>query len=75
MATTTDSTRPTIQTVCIYRAAGQWCYAARDVDGHDHSDTLDATTGAEARAEVAAMFPGAAIRRVADVTADGDVEG
>lgn len=51
----------------IYRASGQWCYAAWISREYDHSDTLEASSEEEARAEVLAMFPGADVRRVADV--------
>jgi hypothetical protein len=50
----------------IYRNSGAWCYASF-VDGeYDHSDTIDADSEAEARAEIATLLPGAEVRRVAD---------
>lgn len=58
----------------IYRAGGEWCYAAFDGDEYDHSDAIgvtDEVSEDEARAEMSRQFPEAAIERVADVTADG----
>lgn len=54
------------QTINIYRNNGEWCYAAFIGGEFDSSDTLDAENETEARAEVSAMFPGSAIKRVED---------
>lgn len=61
--TTTQMT--TIARVNIYPDTdGTWCYAAWDDEAHDHNDTLEAGTEAEARQEIARLFPGAQIERV-----------
>jgi hypothetical protein len=63
-----ESNQPMI--VNLYRAAGEWCYALFDGAAYDHSDTLgieDDASEEEARAEIAEMFPDAAVRIVADV--------
>ena len=54
----------TIQDVNIYLDGNVWCYAAWTAEGHDHNDTLDAGTEQEARAEIAAMWPGARVALV-----------
>lgn len=52
--------------VNIYRNRNQWAYALW-IDGEfDSSDTLDAETESEARAEATALFPDAEIGRVED---------
>ena len=52
----------------IYRHGKTWCYAAWNSDGeHDHSDTLEVSTEAEAREEVGRVFPDGEIKKVADV--------
>ena len=71
MTTSATASRPTITQVNIYRAGGEWCYAASTADGYDHSDGIDAGDEATADAAVRAMFPAATIERVGDVTADG----
>lgn len=56
--------------VNIYRSKGEWCYAAWSGEEFDHSDPIgvpDSATEAEAKAEMAAQFPGAEIRRGEDV--------
>jgi hypothetical protein len=61
-----DATK--ITRVTIYRDGSAWCYAAWVGREHDHNDTLpDAATEADARRELAAMFPSAEIARVNDV--------
>lgn len=55
---------PTIIAVNIYRDGAVWCYRADTAEGYDHSDTLDAETLAEARAEILAMFPDATVTRI-----------
>ena len=57
--------------VGIYRASGEWCYAAFRGKEFDCSDTLDVSVSAEepeARAEALRLFPGADIRRVEDIS-------
>ena len=56
---------PQITEVRVYLHDGEWCYAADDEDGYDHSDTLDLDGGAGtaiAIAMAAEMFPAAHIR-------------
>jgi hypothetical protein len=62
MMTATEITR-----VTVFCSKSAWCYAAWVGRDHDHNDTLpDAATEAEARRELAVMFPGAEISRVND---------
>lgn len=63
-----------ITRVNIYRAAGEWCYAAFDDDGFDCSDTIgcfDDASEDDARADIAEMFPDAEIRRLSDCDVAG----
>ncbi len=58
--------KPTITQANIYMTLDNdgndiWAYRADDEGGYDHSDTLDADTEEEAKAEIAAMFPAAKI--------------
>ena len=58
-----------ITKINIYRNRGEWCYAARTNEGHDHSDVIDVRDDAsetEARVEVAKQFPAVEIKRVTD---------
>lgn len=58
----------TIQNVTIYLDGDVWCYAAwlGDVRGElDHTDTLDASTEREARAEIEAIWPGVRVTLIA----------
>lgn len=60
-----------ITTVNIYRYGTDWCYRADDANGFNHADVIDLDDGAtedDARAEIAKHFPGAEIKRVADLT-------
>lgn len=56
-----------ITRVNIYRDGATWCYSAWVGRDHDHNDTLEADCEDLAREEVAARFPAAEIRRVADL--------
>lgn len=65
MTTDTDST---ITQANLYRHGAVWSYRADTVEGYDHTGVLDdADTEADARDELARMFPGAVVHRVADV--------
>ena len=59
-----------ITRVTYFRHDSQWCYAAWDNDGFDHSGTLDMLTYNDdrrtARAWLVQMFAGAVIERVED---------
>jgi len=58
--------------VNIYKRDGEWAFARFDEDGFDCSDTIGCgahATEDEARADVAAMFPGEKIERVGDIGA------
>ena len=50
--------------VNIYRDGAVWCYRADTAEGYDHSDTLEAETLAEAKAEILALFSGAMVTRL-----------
>ena len=52
-----------IDRVKVYVYDREWCYSAWIGGEWDHSDTLNAESEDEARAEVAAMFLGATIDR------------
>lgn len=56
-----NDAKPTIVEVRIYKNAGEWCYAADDADGFDHSDLIDVEDEAEARDELSRLFPEANI--------------
>lgn len=71
MATTRGENE--IAVVNIYRASGEWCYAAFTLDGgFDCSDTIGVDDDAredEAREAIRVAFPGIAIKRVGDIGA------
>ncbi len=60
----------TITRINVYRADGEWCYAAWADEGFDHSDPLgiaDSEPEVVAMAEARRQFPGAEVHRVDDV--------
>ncbi len=55
--------------VNIYRSGGAWYFSAWVDDEYDTNDVLEADSETDARAEALALYPGATVKRVADVEA------